>query len=279
MNIITNIIWKSSEKLKKNPKYLRKIEILELKDFVNIIKKKKLEKISEIITNLYQGDFYIIRNSLKNKEIEKLKFNLIQFSKKNKTNFFKMVEGCPNFWREIDEKHMKKYSFKVIKNAWYFFRWNKEKIGIWKMFSKQWSLVKILMGLKKNDYEKNTPKDKIVDRIQVVKYPANTGFCQSHWHSPKNQRLVISYYLSEIKKDYSKGGTYFFNNQNKKIEVEKFIKKGDMGIFYSTLFHGVDPVKIIKTKLSKKDYIGRWWCGLYSPESNEVNKRTTSKVV
>ena len=52
-----------------------------------------------------------------------------------------------------------------------------------------------------------------------------------------------------------------------------------MGIFYSTLFHGVDPVKIIKTKLSKKDYIGRWWCGLYSPESNEVNKRTTSKVV
>ena len=27
-------------KIKKNPKYLRKIEIIELKDFVNIIEKK-----------------------------------------------------------------------------------------------------------------------------------------------------------------------------------------------------------------------------------------------
>ena len=45
-----------------------------------------------------------------------------------------MIEGCPNFWREIDEKHMKKYSFKVIKNAWYFLDGIKKKLEYGKCF-------------------------------------------------------------------------------------------------------------------------------------------------
>ena len=81
------------------------------------------------------------------------------------------------------------------------------------------------MGLKKNDYEKNTPKDKIVDRIQVVKYPANTGFCQSHWHSPKNQRLIISYYLSEIKKIILKVVLTFLIIKIKKSKWKNLLKK------------------------------------------------------
>ena len=80
--------------------------------------------------------------------------------------------------------------------------------------------------------------------------------------------------MSEIKKDYLSGGTYFFKNK-KKIKVENKINRGDVGIFYSTLLHGVDPVKLNKYQ-KKSSYPGRWWCGLYSPESNHFKKRHTS---
>ena len=43
--------------------------------------------------------------------------------------------------------------------------------------------------------------------------------------------------MSEILKDYQSGGTYFIKS-NKKLKVENKIKKGDVGIFYSTLKHG-----------------------------------------
>ena len=114
----------------------------------------------------------------------------------------------------------------------------------------------------------------IVDRIQIARYPENTGFCELHSHPPKNQRLIISVYMSEIKKDYLLGGTHFFKKK-KKIKVEHKITKGDVGIFYSTLYHGVDPVKLSKYQKSKLNP-GRWWCGLYSPESNHFKKRHTS---
>ena len=185
-----------------------------------------------------------------------------------------MKENCPNFWRKVSENEAKKYSFMAIKDAYYFFRWNKENFQLWKNFNKIWSYLKYLGGLNFDTYEKNTPKNRIVDRIQIARYPENTGFCELHSHPPKNQRLIISVYMSEIKKDYLLGGTHFFKKK-KKIKVEHKITKGDVGIFYSTLYHGVDPVKLSKYQKSKLNP-GRWWCGLYSPESNHFKKRHTS---
>ena len=50
---------------------------------------------------------------------------------------------------------------------------------------------------------------------------------------------------------------------------------GDIGIFYATLKHAVHPVKASSKKIKEK-YRGRWWCGLYSPESDLIKNRHTS---
>lgn len=266
--------WKEKEK-RKAPKYIKSIKIINGNEFYKLIDKKNDKKIKKIIDNLYDGDFYIIRNSINKKFIKQLILKLGNFRKTNKSTFFKMKENCPNFWRRIDAADAKKYSFLAIRDSFYFFRWNKERMGLWKNFNKIWSYIKFLGGLNMNEYVKNTPKDRIIDRIQVVRYPENTGYNEPHFHTPKNQRLIISVYLSEIGKDYMTGGTYFFKSKNKIKKVEHLIKRGDVGIFYSTLLHGVDPVKINKRQ-KQTNLSGRWWTGLYSPESNHFTKRHTS---
>jgi hypothetical protein len=270
--------WEKIEK-KKKPKYLKKIIRLDGKEFIQRLKKKDNKYIRNLILRLYSGDFIILKNCVSEKYIDNLKLQLMKITKTKKSNYYKMLEGCPNFWRRQDERIAKKYSFQAVRDSFYFFRWNKERLKIWKNFDQIWGSIKFLGGLRYNSFVKNTPKDKVIDRVQIVRYPKDTGHTEPHFHDPVNQRIIISLYMSELNKDFHHGGTYFYEKKNKKINVEKNIKKGDVGLFYSTLLHGVDAVKIkaqIKLRKNNKEIQGRWWCGLYSPESNYYKKRNTS---
>lgn len=269
--------WETIEN-KQSPKYLRNVINLKSKEFIRNLKENNFEYILDLILKLYSGDVLILKKAIDKKYIDQLKKNLVSFSSKNPSSFYKMNEGCPNFWRRQDENIAKKYSFKAVRDSFYFFRWNKEKFKIWKTFNDIWGCIKVLGGLRYNSYVNNTPKDTVVDRVQVVRYPENTGHTESHFHDPINQRIIISVYMSKKNKDYNNGGTYFFK-RNKKKNIENNLDIGDIGLFYSTLHHGVDKVSInkrIKFKEKNKKLFGRWWCGLYSPESNNNKKRNTS---
>ena len=69
-----------------------------------------------------------------------------------------MLEGCPNFHRIIDMDTGKKYSFKVCKHSYYFYKWNGDPIKIFNETYKRWRRIKVLMGLDQLAYENNTPK-------------------------------------------------------------------------------------------------------------------------
>ena len=63
-----------------------------------------------------------------------------------------------------------------------------------------------------------------------------------------------------------------------KIDIEPYIEVGDMSVYCPTVEHGVKSIDI---QLKGKSYnwnsgIGRWWMGLFCPDSNEINKRNTS---
>lgn len=271
--------WVSLEKKHKKPKYLRNIKNITFNRFKNISQKKNKADLKEIISNLYYGDVYIIQKVISQSLIKKIKKQLLIFKKKNTSSYFEMKEGCPNFWRNIDDNIGKKYSFRGSKEAWYLFRWNNaENLQFcWKELDKIWDELKYLNGYKRSAFKKNTPKNIVVDRIQFVRYPAKTGYLEAHVHTTKNIKASNSLYLSKINKDFFGGGTYFYGKNKKKINIEKYVEPGDMGLFYASLIHGVDPVQNIKSR--NNEYSGRWWCGLYSPESNEKKKRNTSRAI
>lgn len=262
-----------------SPKYLRNIISLDTNFFYSILQKpnENKKKINNLISNLYRGDLIILKKAISENYIKNLQYELYKISKKQKSTFYKMNKKCPNFWRRQSEKIAKKYSVKAVRDSYYFFRWNSDKLNLWKNFDKPWKKIKILGGLKENSFVKNIPKDGIIDRIQVVKYPENTGYIEPHSHNPINQRLIISVYMSKKNLDYKKGGTCFYK-KNKKIDVEEKIDIGDIGIFYGTLKHSVETIKLVKKK-KPLDLGGRWWCGLYSPESDLVKNRHTSTPI
>ena len=84
--------------------------------------------------------------------------------------------------------------------------------------------IKKLMGYKPEIFEKNTPKDGIVDRIQVVRYPSKYGFRDPHSDPYKYQKFFISGYMSKKGEDYVDGGFLCFNGKDEIIDVEDLIR-------------------------------------------------------
>jgi len=238
---------------------------------------KNTDKSKSIIDNLYTGNFLLIKKAIPASFLSQLKKKLLDIEISTPSSFHKITENCPNFHKSIDDKIDTKYSIKSTRHSFYFFRWNKESNQVFKEFDNIWSDIKLLSGLKRESFIKNTPKDGIVDRVQVVKYPVNTGYIEPHQHNVLNQRLIISIYMSKQGMDYKDGGTYFLDQNRNKINSEKNIDVGDIGIFYASMIHGVDSVNIFKNQDPTKS--GRWWIGLYSPESDHVKNRKTSNPI
>jgi hypothetical protein len=270
-------LWHTLESQGQRPDSLRSVVEVDYSDLGQSIDSEQFGLLSDLVRNLYAGDLVVAKSALGPDFLERVQEQLIAYSNAEPESFHKMTEGCPNFHRIIDEENARKYSVESIRHSYHLFNWNEDRFGIMSQVYPIWRQLKILMGLSKHAYERNTPKDGIVDRVQIVRYPPNSGYIEPHVHHPKNQRLIINVYMSQISIDFESGGVYFLDEDSCRIYVEDQVEIGDVGIFYATIRHGVAPVKARGlTPDDQTDKSGRWWMGLYSPESDTMSSRVTS---
>ena len=271
--------WENLESKKDRPTYCTGLITIPYNEFINSFEDEK--KIQSYIEQLFSGKIFIIKSAFDPTFIQKLKVDFNHFVKSKPSEFHKMLENCPDFHRVIDEEVTKNYSMRAIKHSAYFFHWNGDPYNIFPEINKRWRYLKYLGGKKFNEFEKNTPKDGIVDRIQLLKYPPG-GELQLHSDPFHNQRMFISIYMSKRQKngEFETGGFYSLNENKEVIDIEPFIEEGDMGFGYATIIHGVS--KIDGKYFEKGNFLddkGRWFLGLYSNDSDEQKERKTSIAV
>ena len=272
--------WVFLEKSFQKPVYCTGVERLNYKKFNNIFLTKNNKEIVKIVDKLYSGKIFIIKKAFSKKFVERVKLNFAKFTKKYPSSFHKMLENCPNFHRIIDEDVTKKYSMRAIKHSGYFFPWNKDELRVFNIINKRWRLIKFLGGRKYKEFEKNTPKNGVVDRIQVLRYPYG-GELELHSDPFHNQKMFISIYLSKrgSTSDYQSGGFYALGENKKEMDLEKYIDEGDMGFGYATIMHGVKKINSSVKNYNWRSNKGRWFIGLYSNDSDEIKNRKTSKPI
>lgn len=271
--------WTELEKSKPFPRRANKVKIINYKEFEKLVNEQSKEFVNEITESLMDGNLYILKGAYSKKFMEDLKINTFNYFKDKPSDFYKMLEGCPDFHREIDIETGKKYALRLCKHSFYFYPWNDDPLGIFEPIYKRWRNVKKLTGLEPNAFEKNTPKDGVIDRIQVVQYPSKIGYLEPHTDPHKHQRLFHSAYMSKQGEDFSGLGFYALDRNDKIIEIESQIDIGDIGIGYATVYHGVAPVNLDKKPNWKDVNDGRWFLSMYSNESDVHKIRHTSSGV
>ena len=271
-------LWQAIESPETQPTYLNKLQEIEFEELERKVFEQDHVFVKTLVESLYAGDFYLIKKSFSKEFILDMKEKVHEYWSKNPSTFHKLLEGCPDFHRIIDDEITKKYSIRMGKHSCYFMPWNDDPLNLFPTIMRRWRPLKFLGGFQSDEYEYNSPKDGVVDRIQVVRYPPKIGHLELHSNPYINQRVIISGYMSKIGVDFEGGGAYVSTKNNKKEFIEKNIDIGDIGTCYATVRHGVDPVDIDKTPdWSAKD--GRWFLGLYSNSSDEVKNRHTAHSV
>lgn len=231
-----------------------------------------------LVQQLWAGDALLIKGVFDPEFMRQLRGNTTQWTRQRPSSFHKMLEGSPDFHRIIDLEVGKKYSINGCKHSAYFYRWNDDPLGIWPYITERWRVAKIVMGLRPDEYEAFTPKDGVVDRIQVVRYPPAIGYLEPHVDAWQHQRCFFSVYMSKRGVDYQGGGFYFVDAKGEAQYLEDQIEVGDVCLGHANLLHGVAPCdRDKKPDWSASD--GRWFLSLYSNASDEVAKRHTAAPV
>ena len=272
-------LWEEIEKTQKKPTRCRSVKVMDYDEFKNSVLNEKEDFMRNMVESLYKGDFYILKSAYTHTFIKELKINTFKYFKNKPSEFYKMLEGSPDFHRKIDLETGQKYSISGCKHSFYFYPWNEDPLKIFEPIYQRWRIVKKLMGLNQTEYEGNTPKDGIIDRIQVVKYPSKIGYLEPHSDPYKYQRLIHSAYMSKQGSDFNGVGFYLLGKNDEILETEDKIDIGDIGIGYATVYHGVAPVNLDKEPDWDDVNDGRWFLSLYSNQSDEVKDRHTSQSV
>jgi len=271
--------WIKQEKDKKIPSAYRKLVFVDYKEFVSKILEKDPIFVSDVVTNLYSGDMYILKNSIDKSKVKYIIEEIHKFTQSSPSSFHKMLEGIPNFHRWIGKDLVNAYSIKYTKHSTHIFPWNDDISDVRKIIMEVCKPIKFLAGLSFDEFKVNTPKDLIVERLQIARYPP-TGFIEPHIDANTLLRLVISGYLTTRGIDYKKGGFYLIDNNNAKHDIEDQVEAGDIGLFYASIKHGLDVIDPDKEPDIKKKN-GRWWFGLNvhnSDEMPEKHRKTTKPV-
>lgn len=260
------------------PRRLREVHEIPYEDFHAKVLRQEPQFIQHITSSLYAGDAWFIRGAFPQPFMVRLKQATHQWCKQRPSAFHKMLEGCPDFHRMIDAETGKKYSFQAAKHSAYFYPWNGDPLGIFPFVWERWGAVKFLSGQRVDEYSRNTPKDGVIDRIQVVRYPSGAGMLETHSDPYLHQRLIISGYMSKRGEDYEAGGFYMIGADDRRVDMEDRIEVGDMCIAYATVLHGVEVIDPRKP-LNWDSMEGRWFLSMYSNASDEVANRHTGYAV
>ena len=272
------IAWDRVENSGPRPERVRNVIQMDFGELKSKVQEQSDSFVQSIVESLYSGDAYLIKGAFPKEFMTSLRKDVHEYCKNKPSEFHKMLEGSPDFHRMIDPETGKNYSVASCKHSCYFYSWNDDPFNLFDPINERWRVLKLLMGLKATEYENNTPKDGVVDRIQVVRYPPRIGYLEPHTDPYRHQRLIFSGYMSKRGVDYHDGGFYLVGQGDKVINIEDDIDIGDICFCYASVYHGVAPSDKDKEPDWNKDD-GRWFLSMYSNASDEVPDRHTASPV
>lgn len=236
--------------------------------------------LEDLKNHIYSGNPAIISGFLSEKEANALIDNCIKFSKTRDVSCPNVKVGIPNYHR-IDH-NVEKSKVKCILHLFTYFYWNNESQHVAKFFKRLFRLRNLLSNLPEN-YALENSNDDMISIPTVQQYPKGGGYMQEHMDPDIGQKVIFSVLLSKFSKDFSQGGLFYRDENNKKIFVDSKLNPGDAFVFHPKTRHGVDPIDPDE-ELNWNNTDGRWMCfsalvNVKTLNGQEVDEKIVAKAM
>ena len=268
-------VWEEFIKANYFPTSLRTPRTIQFTEFKDMVYNKP-EKTKQLILDMLAGDVIVLKNALDRKEAIKIKEQLYEYGNTTPEQDLREDSVIPNYHVKNQLKYKVKDGYNELAHSYYFYRWNEDALKLFNRINEVWDTVKIFNGLSVDEYKDNLPEDKIIDRIQVLHYPMNSGEISCHCDKARWQKTNIGFNLTQIGEDYDEGGAYFLNDNEEEVHMEPYIEIGDAPIFLPSIFHGVRTPKSSSVEVDWSIPKGRWLLLAQTVQSQCLENREKS---
>jgi len=207
---------------------------------------------NNIINQLNQNGYYIIKNFLNNNDFEIIRNYWLNFfenikvkSKNHNINKTGIILGDKNYLATSKKNSKETNMFRLVQ-----YLWNEPQHQLTSNYGIKLHKIRNLLSGKEENYGLNYSKDGIAMYLQTNFYPAKNGFMFQHvdGHS-KNMMLNLTFNVTFKNIDFDEGGI-ILNKNNKSINLDELMSPTDALVFDGNLQHQVKKI------ISKKN-IGR----------------------
>jgi len=267
-----NEIWQNLIKYNETPSYFTELINVEFNDFKKNISEQNYAYQENLINKLFSGAIIQLTNSLNNELISTIINSSKELSKSNLQSKTICKEGTKNYFYKQSNDMSLTGGYKALDKSYYFFPWDSTSTNIFSEIFDYWRFIKILSGLDFDTYEKNTPKDGIINRMHIIQYLKGGGTISPHKDPFDSVKIQVGCVLNTYGEDYHSGGFSVFRNKNEKRLLEPDIIKGSLYCFFPTLYHTVDPIDP-NEKIDFNSDKGRWFMSLTCVGSDHQKNR------
>jgi len=196
--------------------------------------------IVELKRALEQGQAFRVKHDLDLNILKKYRTFFLKSIDINSNEYTPRLKGCKNYI-QIHPDHPDQI-IKANFISFSVFPWNEESNDLFETYRQLFILRNKLAGLPDDLYHK-TCDEKLTARIAMQYYPSSYGFMNSHT-DPKNihQFAIPTLTLSKIGKDFSTGGFFLVNENNKRQYMDSLLNFGDLTLFHTSIPHGVEVI-------------------------------------
>ena len=225
----------------------------------------KETSLEEFRNHVDSGKIGIVKSVFLEKELIQFREALLQWSEEEPENNPEIED--PDLYKK--NYHRRDINPPKAKAKRFFYEFNLNNINILpsylknpatEIFSLMLDFQNKLAGtdgvLVENEQD-NVDESVLMAHPQIMQYPSGGGFFQKHNHPYLPQRFGLILNITARGKDFCEGGTRFWTEEGRLLQVEELQSIGDLTVFRYNLLHDVnyvDPHKDIKLK----DISGRW---------------------
>ena len=256
------------------PVYVRNIKEVTF-DYLRDCVLNNQSKTEEMIADFLDGDVFIIKHVLDKCVAREIKEDVYKYGNTTPQQYLKADSfRTPNFHCSSLENQTRD-GYNEHAHSYFFWRWNPDDLKIFERIDEYWGVIKILNGLGEDGLKNNTPEDKVIDRVQILNYPINTGKITSHCDVARWQKTNVAISLTEAGLDYESGGLYCLDKNEQEVKIEHRVQIGDSILWLPSVFHGVHTPKAqtIDKQYSSR---GRWQLVAQAVQSWRIKNRVVS---
>jgi hypothetical protein len=204
---------------------------------------------------LNKPDAIVVKSFYPKQKVLSLRNSCFKRGMETDAEWHPLKEGCPDYHRLHDN-----YPQAYVKQKFHAFYHHGYQTKNAELFDDYKEIFEIKNFLADKEYSiHNSPKDRIVARINVHHYPRGGGYQMEHI-DPANDfaRIQTLICASEKGKDFFEGGVYGREHEKgKKYFLDDYLKPGDLLIISPDIHHGVHPIDE-EEEYSWRTNDGRW---------------------